>query len=115
MEDTKHILEVTNNNSDIKDILKMLTDTAEIVEKVMEILTDDSLTITGLAIAGIIIFLIIVQANVIIKLNRDVKLGVMEMTNKIQELKKQKDQGDRLERLVENLNEDLKMLEGAVI
>ena len=108
MEDTKHILEASSNTHNIEVILKMLKDTAAIMENVMEILVDDSLTVTGLAVAGAIIFLIILQAAVIIKLNRDIKINVMEMNAKIQEIEKQKDQGDKLERIIENLDKDLR-------
>ena len=54
-EDTQRILEVTSDNHDIKAILKMMQDTANIMQSVMGELTDDAWTIIELTVAGVII------------------------------------------------------------
>ena len=100
IDDTKHILEVTDNSTDIRNMLEILTNITEIMDDTMKILTDESITVAGLAIAGVMIFLIVIQTGMIIKLNRDVKFSVL----KIQELRKydreskQKEQGDKMEK-----------------
>ena len=108
IEDTDHILKATTNNPDIDTILMMLKDTAAAMEIVMETLADDSVTIMGLAVAGAIAFLIILQAIILIKLNRDIKLSIMDINLKLQELEKQRDQGSRPERASVNLDQELR-------
>ena len=108
IEGTDHILEATTNNPDIDTILMMLKDTAAAMEIVMETLADDSVTIMGLAVAGAIAFLIILQAIILIKLNRDIKLSIMDINLKLQELEKQRDQGSRPERASVNLDQELR-------
>ena len=76
--DTQEILSAVNNDTDIKNILKIL-------DIAMEILTDNSLTITGLTLAGVTITFIVILAVVMIKQNRDLKLVIKEATEKIQE------------------------------
>ena len=108
IDDTNHILNATTNNPDIDTILIMLENTATTMEFVMEILANDSMAIMGLAAAGFIAFLVILQAIALIKINRDIKLNIMDVNLKLQELERYRDQGTRPERASTNPEQELR-------
>ena len=108
IEDTNHILNATTNNPDIDTILIMLENTATTMEFVMEVLANDSMAIMGLAVARLIAFLVILQAITIIKINRDIKLNIMDINLKLQELEKCRDQGNKPERASMSPDQELR-------
>ena len=55
MNNAKDILDIVNDSTNIRNTLEMLDD-------VMGILTDDTVTVAGLTIAGVIISIIAMQA-----------------------------------------------------
>ena len=74
----------------------------------MEILANDSMAIVGLAAAGFIAFLVILQAIALIKINRDIKLNIMDVNLKLQEFERHRDQGTRPERASTNPEQELR-------
>ena len=58
------------------------------MEFVMEVLANDSMEKMGLAVASFITLVVILQAGTLIKLIRDVKLNIKDMSDRVQEQEK---------------------------
>jgi len=91
-------LKATIDNPDIKTILELLKTATVAIDIIMEVLGDNSILVIGLAVAGGMVVIIILQTIVLVKFIRDIKMDIMRINLKFQELEKQTEQGNKPER-----------------